>query len=94
MEEDLANLLLKCEDDTVPKVKIKVNEFKPKSIDTFGPKTRSLFQKKKRLLAKGLTYKASEIQQQIDKSLEEDRTKWSQNVSDPSETLEIRIQIM
>ena len=79
MEEDLANLLLKCEDDTVPKVKIKVNEFKPKSIDTFGPKTKSLFQKKKRLLAKGLTHKASEIQKQIDKSLEEDRAKWSQN---------------
>ena len=42
MVGDLSKLLLKAEQETVPKVKIKVDEFKTQSFNTFSAKTRAL----------------------------------------------------
>ena len=78
MENDLKNLLLHAEEQTVPKVKIKLRTFKTKSINSFSTKTSNLFRYKYKLLAKGSKSKANNIQKEIDQSLANDRKKWSQ----------------
>ena len=78
MVDDLSTLLLASEKETVPKVKIKVDEFKTKSFNTFGTKTRKLYKYKYKLLAKGSLARAKQIQKEIDKSFAEDKAKWCQ----------------
>ena len=78
MENDLSRLLLNCEEQTVPKVTIKVNEFKPRSIDTMGKKTKELFRLKSKFLKKGMYARVDEVQKELDASLAQDRANWSQ----------------
>ena len=78
MENDLSKLLLECEEQTVPKIVVQVNEFKPQTIDSFGKKTKFLYKKKSRLLKGGFLHKIDEINKEIEASLAKDRAVWNQ----------------
>ena len=78
MVGDLAKLLLKSEQETVPKVKIKVDEFKTRSFNTFSTRTRSLYKYKYKLLAKGSVTRAGQLQKKIDDSFAKDKAQWCQ----------------
>ena len=78
MESDMTKLLLKAERETVPKVKIKIDQFKPNQVNSMSAKSKHLLQKKRHLLKAGRYAAVTKNQKELDESLAADRAKSAQ----------------
>ena len=78
MDSDLANLLLKAEEEATPKMDIDPRKLKFGAQDTMSQKTQEIANYAREMRKKGYYKRAQQVSKQLHKSLQRDRAKWMQ----------------